>query len=292
MNRIERDDQTRFVWPPSQPQDAPSSPALPTPVRVRVAQKQIGGPWHAIEAAWLGSASVALGHRGNWTPEPLDAACSRCGRSVGVGEVSPDDGRCPGCRPERLRWERLIRLGEFEGDLRQAIVETKYSAWRRQGTLLGRLLGERIARNLRSASIDPGEAALVPAPMPWLRRMRRGIDHATVIARAAASSSNCRVAPVLRRRQGPTQTAVAPSARAKNIRGQISIARRLAPDINVLILIDDVRTTGATLDACCRALTTERDAPPRIWAAVAAVVAEPDRRRAASRGGEAGSGGI
>ncbi|MEO1716290.1 MAG: hypothetical protein AAFR76_04185 [Planctomycetota bacterium] len=281
MSETSKDNRNTFVWPPAPPKEPQASTS--TDAHSPVATKKPRGVWHEIESAWLGSTSVALGHRGNWSPEPIDAACPRCGRSVGPGEVSPDDGRCTGCRPERLRWEKLIRLGEFDGDLRQAVLETKYTAWRRQGTLLGRLLGARIAECLRAASISPDAAVVVPSPMPWLRRMRRGIDHAMVIARGVAAASGCRLDPLLRRRQGPTQTAVAPSARAANVRRQISLARRAPADAEVLILVDDVRTTGATLDACCRALTPGQTAPPRIWAGVVSCTVEDARRRSASR---------
>jgi predicted amidophosphoribosyltransferase len=276
------DRQPEFAWPPAPPTDQP--PARQVPASSPVPTKRVGGVWHAIESAWLGSAGVALGHRGNWTPEPMGAACPRCGRSVGPGEVSADDGRCPGCRPEKLRWEQTIRLGEFDGDLRKAVLETKYGAWRAQGTLLGRLLGERIAHRLAEAQIEPDDAVIVPAPMPWLRRMRRGIDHAMVLARGASSTSGCRLEPVLRRRAGPKQTAVPASARATNIRRQITAARPVAAETRAIIVVDDVRTTGATLDACCRSLTLTTENAPWIWAAVVAAAGEPGRRLAASRG--------
>ncbi|MEO1583078.1 MAG: hypothetical protein AAFR96_00730 [Planctomycetota bacterium] len=250
---------------------------------------------------WLGSVSTALGLGGDWEPEPTDSACPRCGRSVGPGEVSPDDDRCPGCRPEKLRWERLIRLGTFEGDLRRAVLETKYARWPRQGELLGEMLGRRLAPMLEQESIDPDRVALVPTPMPWLRRMRRGIDHASTIARGVHRVTGCRVERLLRRRSGPTQAAVPASARVANIRRQILLSRRTPENIDLLILIDDVRTTGATLDACCRAVRGEfgrsggarsvrgrvgvggPDAGAgevRIWAAVAATAQERGRRAA------------
>jgi predicted amidophosphoribosyltransferase len=251
---------------------SPTREAIPPPV----------GVLGALERAFLGVSSLALGGPAPWEAEPIDAACARCGRSVGPGEFSLEDGRCPGCRPEKLRWERLVRLGPFDGQLRSAILETKYAGWRRQGTLLGRLLGARLRLALATSEIEPERALIVPVPMPWSRRMRRGIDHALTIARGAGDASGCRVARLLRRREGPTQTSVTPSRRASNLRDRIRLARSIPHESEVVIILDDVRTTGATLDACCRVIGSREGV--RLWGAVCATAPERVRREAAEGG--------
>ena len=259
-------------------------------MRSAAGHQQPAGVLSSLEQTFLGAANLALGGPVPWTPEPLDASCPRCGRSVGPGEVSPDDHRCPGCRPERVRWDRFVRLGEYDGPLRDAVLQTKYGRWRRQGHLLGCMLGTRLREVLDERGADPEATLLTPVPMPAMRRFRRGIDHALTIARGASAESGVGLGRLLRRVDGPSQVSVAPSARPANLRGKIRPRLRVPAYVKTVVLIDDVRTTGATADACCRVLrgepprgrgrkaTAETPAPVIIVAVAAAVSVDPGRR--------------
>ena len=288
-----------FVWPPADG-DASEDGALPTPPIAKgfIEAKPQAGPeslrrvlgtarprWQdwaeQIEGAFLGCRGrVLTGRDGRWSPEPVWMACPRCGRSVGHHEFSEADGRCVGCRPEKLAWDRLVRLGEFSGELREAVHAVKYARWRAQGMVLGRLLGYRLLDALREAGHSPSSAVLVPTPMPALRRIGRGIDHALVLARGVSETSGVRIAPLLRRRHGRPQVRIAPSARAMNLRGKIWFDRRGRDRGSPMILVDDVKTTGATLRACSRAILGASEADGvLIWAAVVSVTPEKNRRK-------------
>lgn len=282
------DDQLPFVWPPAGPEPRPGvfiEPKPGAPGRPRQAREQPErlspkSRWfEELETALLGTrARVLTGRDGRWRPEPAEPACPRCGRGVGEGEVSPDDGRCIGCRPERLGWERLVRLGAFGGPLREAILATKYEGWRRQGTVLGELLGSHLREELGLAGIEPGGVILVPVPMPAMRRLSRGIDHSLVLTRGVSRASGLRLETVLVRKWGKPQVRVAPSLRAGNVQRLIraGFTPKHRPDL--VVLIDDVKTTGATLRACCQAIRGTpwgRNIP--IWSAVVAVTREPGR---------------
>lgn len=294
----------RFVWPPRAPIEvqhpatprAPEAePPAPEPASVKPSTRKPARhkpeprprSWLAqIEHTWLDTLAPPLHERMHiegWAPDAISDYCHRCGESIVATDAAhkPADDRCPACRNARLPWERIVRLGEYEHPLMQWIHEVKFTRWRRLGRDLGRLLGDAAAADLAAVrardagALPPGPPLIVPSPMPWIRRMIRGIDHTRVIAEGVADRVGGRVVQPLVRENRPSQLEVAPSRRAANIAGAIhpkAIWRR--PDLSgrLVIVVDDVTTSGATLKALCRAIGScglfgER---PRIWAAVLA----------------------
>ncbi|GAB5496936.1 MAG: hypothetical protein Phyf2KO_20160 [Phycisphaerales bacterium] len=276
--------QQSFVWPPAAPEGS-GAVIEAKPIRraqprgLKLLEPAPPSLLEQVESALLGTrARLLTGRDSRWVPEPADFACPRCGRGVGEGEVSPEDGRCSSCRPEKLAWDRFIRLGDFAGELREAVHATKYEAWRAQGTQLGRVLGYRVLDELRAVGIPPESAILVPVPMPTLRRLGRGIDHSLVIARGVRATSGVRLIPMLRRSGGKPQVEVAQSLRATNLRNKVRQTKVRIGSPQAVVLVDDVKTTGATLRACSRAIRSVLGgSDAEIWASVVAVTAERNR---------------
>jgi len=220
--------------------------------------------------------------RAGFEAEAFDSYCPRCGLSVGEGEVARD-GRCGGCRSEVIHFDRCVRLASYEpdGPAREWIHQLKFERWSDMGRRLGAILAERI---LARETIDRGRSIVVPAPMPWQRRIYRGVDHARIIAAACARSLDVPLCSVLSKRNGPTQMSLTATQRRANLRGRIAVTRRAGgwPLAGVtVILVDDVRTTGTTLNTSARLLKTACSAE-RVIAAVVAVADAPGRRRAKS----------
>jgi predicted amidophosphoribosyltransferase len=122
-------------------------------------------------------------------------------------------------------------------------------------------------------------------PMPWLRRFYRGIDHASAITHGVARVLDAPVVKVLSRANGPTQVSLTPSERQRAGARRMFIRRRFGGwslrDVD-LVLVDDIRTTGASLKAAVRLL---RSLEPRtvVCAVVAVSDAKARRARAAQR---------
>lgn len=201
--------------------------------------------------------------------QPAADYCPRCGSSVGVGEFIEGRG-CAACRRRRHPWERLVRLGRFEGDLREWVHEIKFSAWDAMGVELGRLLGRALLE------CDARADAIVPVPVWAWRRWRRGIDHTRIIAGGVASVLRLPVLRAMKRRGRPPQRAVPASQRRDNVRGAFSMRRWHGLGGCRIILIDDVTTTRATLTEACNTLRAA--GVDSIIAAVIAVT-ETARRR-------------
>lgn len=172
--------------------------------------------------------------------------------------VSPDF--CLGCEgPAEARFceacESLLEPGgtgesvfEYGGPIADAIHRFKYQSRSDLGRALGVLMGE--AAQSHAGRVD----AVVPVPLHWRRRRWRGYDQAALLAKPIAESLGV---PALfrglrRTRHTPSQVGLPNHERRRNVAGAFA-AGRLA-GVGRVLLVDDVRTTGATLDAASGAL--------------------------------------
>jgi ComF family protein len=190
----------------------------------------------------------------------LPPACAGCGASGAV--------LCPAClrliRPpfdERDRFaapDAGVVIGDaltvaitafaYEGPMRRALAALKYKGVSRLAPILGDLALPTLDRLLAIA----GPAELVPIPVHRERLADRGYNQAALLADALAGPRRLRVAPALERVRPTTkQHRLNRAARLGNLRGAFSATER-AP--SVAILVDDIITTAATLEACAAAL--------------------------------------
>ncbi|CAG0970064.1 hypothetical protein PHYC_01195 [Phycisphaerales bacterium] len=278
----------KFAWPPragGSPQDDPT-PVIPrrretatgSSLDLGVGDHEFRGWWHAFERTWLGLSRPPLVIRAaeaGWAPDEPHAYCPRCGGTVGSFEI--DKKGCLACRESRVPWKRAVRLGSYEGVLRDMIHDVKFTAWRSLGVELGRLLGTSVAAACEEVGVAPPSVALVPVPTTAWRRLARGVDHSRAIAVGVAEVLGGTVIDALARRHRPSQLSVPHSKRAANIRGSM---RWNGMDVRQkhVVLVDDVRTTGATLAEAGRVMREiPREQRPRaIWVATLAVTPQID----------------
>jgi len=173
--------------------------------------------------------------------------CDRCGDSLRTWRVQ--DGSlslCVRCRRSPSAVDRARAIGMYEGPLRAIVQALKYDARRSLGRPLAALMRERGRDLLESASY------VVPVPLHPSRRRERGFNQALDLARPLGLP----VVGALRRiRATATQTSLPASRRHKNVRDAFVVTRRgLSLRGTIVVLVDDVSTTGATLDACARVL--------------------------------------
>ena len=173
--------------------------------------------------------------------------CDRCGDPLPSWRtVSIPLACCPRCRRTRRLVDLARAVGPYDGALRAIIHALKYEGCRSLARPLGGLMRER------GADVLAGADCVVPVPLHPSRQRHRGFNQAADLARHAGIP----VRPALRRvRATPTQTGLPAGRRHANVRNAFAVTRAARPLAGaVVVLIDDVSTTGATLDACARVL--------------------------------------
>ena len=145
-----------------------------------------------------------------------------------------------------------LALGNYDGALRDIIHAFKYEGRRSLARPLGAMLRESGAEVLRDA------VCVVPVPLhPW-KRLRRGFNQAADLSRQLGLPvvhALCRVRVTM------SQAGLTAAGRQRNVRGAFRVSPWLSRakrerfiEDRVVVLVDDVRTTGATLEACAEAL--------------------------------------
>lgn len=151
--------------------------------------------------------------------------------------------------------------------------QIKYHGNLRIGSFFGRALGERIASSPHFQDID----AIIPVPLHWARRLKRGYNQAEILAVeiAQAIGKPLRTDILTRNRRTVTQTKLSVEAKTRNVAGAFSVRPGIkTTDLSHILLVDDVFTTGSTLMACFTALRTVFPPDVRISVATLGFVGE------------------
>jgi ComF family protein len=177
--------------------------------------------------------------------------CPRCGRHSGPGTF--DQEGCLFCRQYPIRHDATVRVGAYEHPLKSLILRCKNQRQRELASVLGRLLSERLAA---APWVDLVEE-IIPVPLHWTRRFRRGFNQSQEVARVLAAAVDRPWRERLRRiRPTERQSRLAASERRKAVRGAFRIRGRGAASLKgrTVLVVDDVMTSGTTMAECVRVL--------------------------------------
>jgi ComF family protein len=192
-----------------------------------------------------------------------DALCGRCWAAMtffappwcavcGLPFPHPmgDDAICADCARDRPSWDRARAVLRYDKHSRHLVLALKHA----DRTHLARALGGWMRR--AGAEVLDGADLIVPVPLHWTRLFTRRYNQAGLLAHAIRAAGGPPVAPdwLVRRRRTPSQGRLGPAARTRNVRGAFALRPGRSIRGQRIVLIDDVLTTGATVEECARIL--------------------------------------
>jgi competence protein ComFC len=169
--------------------------------------------------------------------------CSLCGQKISHDEL------CPRCQRIKPHYNALRSWAVFEGNIRNAIHQLKY----KQNVGLGDILSRSLVELFQS--LDWEIDAITPVPLGLARLAERGYNQSSLLAKPLALALNISYSPAIlsRTRETRSQVGLTAAERRMNVTGAF-IARPNLADTKSVLVVDDVTTSGATLEACADAL--------------------------------------
>ncbi len=177
--------------------------------------------------------------------------CPSCGRPFGSPESLTDspEHECLSCRKDPPHFDQALAAGLFEGPLREAIHVYKYRPLRS----LGKHLAYWMAKQVRMTV--PLDVA-IPVPLHKKRLRLRGFNQALMLAHGVSErfAIPLNYDNLVRTRYTRPQVELSGRDRVENVRGAFKLIRPSEVCEKRILLIDDVFTTGATMNECAKVL--------------------------------------
>jgi ComF family protein len=179
--------------------------------------------------------------------------CEHCGRPFASPVMSQSEAAlCRLCRADFYAFDRARTYAIYNDALSGAILMMKYDEVTRLGNWFAVRLAEIVAAEPKEWRAD----VVVPVPLHSSRQRERGYNQAELIARPLAKRLGIpfRARLLVRTKPRPPQLVLSRSEHWKSVRGAYATHKSARVDNLRVLLVDDVLTTGATLDACARGL--------------------------------------
>jgi len=198
----------------------------------------------------------------------VDSYCFRCGKELSDFAKLPNG--CPGCFEQNFHFESISCVGIYREPLRSLIIKFKLAD--KTGLLkpLANLAQGAIERTNFSGQID----FVVPVPLHWRKRFKRGFNQAALIARELRLPDAKLNTDLVRIRYTEEQSSLSAHARMKNIKGAFAVRKNHNLVGKNICLVDDIKTTGATLNESAKVL--KEAGADKVFAFVLAVAGQKD----------------
>jgi competence protein ComFC len=192
--------------------------------------------------------------------------CPRCGRDASPYAIY--GGACPACTGEQINFDGIARVGIYAEAMRKIIL-----AFKNGQTELDLMLGGLLNSVLQVSGFSEEIDLFVPVPLHWRKRFIRGYNQSHIIAKKLKHPSAKVSADLVRiRYTKPQPVMLTQAARAKNVAGAFAVRYKHPFAGRRICLVDDVKTTGATLNECAN--TLKEAGASKVFALVLAVAGQ------------------
>lgn len=197
--------------------------------------------------------------------------CGVCGKPLmhdnGLDQVSqgrPD--HCRDCCRRTTHFDGCVFVGLYAGGLKEMVHRLKYKGFAHIGVSLGRVLADAFTE----AAWPLRHCVIVPIPLHAYRLAERGYNQAELIAQGLSTMLSVPLAAdaLVRVRRTADQKHLVAASRARNVSGAFAVRQVSAVSGRRVLLVDDVMTTGSTINEAARML--KRSSAHSVFAAVAA----------------------
>jgi competence protein ComFC len=192
--------------------------------------------------------------------------CPRCGRNTSRFAIVA--GKCPDCQGREFYFDEIARAGIYGQSLQKMILSFKNNR-----TELDLVLGFLADSALQGSSFSNEVELFVPVPLHWTRRLVRGYNQSLVIAKRLKHPTAKISTDLVRIRRTKYQPAMtSPAARARNVADAFAVRKGHNFAGRKICLVDDIKTTGATLNECAK--TLREAGVSKVFALVLAVAGQ------------------
>lgn len=186
--------------------------------------------------------------------------CRVCGRFLYHGDKP--DSLCLECRNILPPYELHRSLGQYSGRLKEIIILLKYKG----NEPLASSLSEHLYRHFGPQGILAGVDLIVPVPLHRRKQRQRGFNQAELLARGLSKLTGSPLGRgiLIKTRNTPSQVSLEAGKRESNLKGAFAVQKAGLIRKRIILLIDDVYTTGSTIREC--ALTLKKAGAKEIRA--------------------------